>query len=262
MMTKKKTYLPSNFPFSFAQQILKSVLDGCQGAPSPPHFSKSTREGWEGREEARITHRPHGSHKHSTFHKGHPLCRALGSTPQRGTLWTSQVLSVLEPLTHPLHTSPLLSLGSASSASDSASHIQVSTYSSLTRFLSQHFSSLRHSLGCSCHSTLPANPALGPPGPCRCLSSHIPPPAPSLTGETKTIVKWAQLAPNSTLPGLLSRILSLALTHKGQTSQGAVILMWAQACLHLAVHNSIIFMSSAPILLPHLSNPEFRVLQI
>lgn len=67
--------------------------------PHPLHFSKSTREGCKGRGEAKVTHCPQGSHKHRTFQERHPLCHALGSTPQRGTLWTSQVLSVLELLT-------------------------------------------------------------------------------------------------------------------------------------------------------------------
>lgn len=113
---------------------------------------------------------------------------------------------------HPLLTPPLPPLGSAPSPSDFTIHTQVSTYFSLTWFLCQHFSSLTYSLGCSVHSILTANPALSRPGPCRCLSPYLPLPAPSLTGETETIEKRAQVAPNSILPCLLLKVLSLALT--------------------------------------------------
>lgn len=47
-----------------------------------------------------------------------------------------------------------------------------------------------------------------------CASPDLHPPAPSLTGEVETVVKWARTAPNSSLPSLLPRGPLLGSNHK------------------------------------------------
>lgn len=256
--------------------MLKSILDWCQGTPTPPHFSKSTRKEYKVKGEARVTHWPRGPRNIAPFRKA-TLSAMPWALVLRETCGQAKYSPSLNHSPHPLHTSPLLPLGSAPSTSDSAIDTQTSTYCSLTWFISQHFPSLR--LSWAVPVTLlcqPTRPSVHP-----IHTGASPPSSPPTRSQTRSQTnwwnwdnsemgskkkkkKWNGLKLLPTLPCLVfcQEIPPWLQPTKVRLFGVLIILMWAQSCLCFALLNAIIFISFVPILLPHLSNLWIHIPQI